>query len=451
MYNKNDVAFATTLASNGAGAVDTAYLVKYKPQGTVNWVTRALCTSSTARGLAFYTNLVDSTDSIYVCAVGTTGASGATYTFYNNGGTVSGGTRVNSAFTDSINILAKYTSAGIVSWLSRIVSSASGAYLNQIYTLAVDSTSSNVFAGGWFQSASILVYNADNTTNATIANDVTGNRSFYLLKYNSSGVLQNRTKITSNQSTFGSLRKAICDSSNNVLFAGSFGGTLTIYTQPGTSSSGTLTSDGSQDGFIVKFDSSLNFTWAVKIGGSTGSDAMFNITVDPSNNIYGCGHNQTPTLNFYNAAGNIVLSASRSSATQDAYLVKYDSSGTPQWVVTTSGVASSSSQFQTITIDSYNNLYVHGVTSSSTLTFSSVSSLPKTYSMLKRSSGTTNSSFIAIYDQNGQLINVRQMTSNGTTDFVGITSPNGLAIDKSGNILTCGISSTGGNLYIISS
>lgn len=454
IYNKDDVAFGTTLAANAAN-VDCGYLVKYKPQGTVSWVTRAICTSNSGVGLAFYTNLVDSADAIYVCGVTGFGTSlpNAVFTFYNNGGTVSGGTRTNANVIDGMNSLAKYTSAGNVSWLVRIVgSTATGgtARNNQIYALAVDSTSSNVFVGGWFLSASVTVYNADDTTNITLSNSALGNNSNYFLKYNSSGVLQNRTRITSNQGTYGNVRKAVCDISNNVLYCGQFGGTISIYTQPGSSISATLTSDGLQDGYIVKFDSSLNFTWAVKIGG-TALDATFNLVTDTSNNVYASGYLQSATLNFYDAAGSIILSATKSSATQDAYLVKYNSSGTPQWVVTTSGVAASTNQFSTMTIDNNNNLYIHGVTNASSLTFSSVTSLPKTYAFTKRSSGTTLSTYVAIYDQNGQLINVRQMTSIGGTDGVNITSPNGIAVDKTGNILCGGICTTTGNLYITNS
>jgi uncharacterized delta-60 repeat protein len=119
------------------------------------------------------------------------------------------------------------------------------------------------------------------------------------------------------------------DSSGNIYIAG-------ITTTFGT--------NGSADALLVKYDSSSTQLWNRTWGG-TDSDSARSIALDSSGNIYIAGS----THSF--GEGN-----------DDAFLVKFDSSGTYQWNRTWGGTLSDSGYG--VATDSSGNIYIVGTTQS---------------------------------------------------------------------------------------
>lgn len=140
------------------------------------------------------------------------------------------------------------------------------------------------------------------------------------------------------------------DGSDNMIMAGYF--SLSSLT-PGTA---TLVSNGSADGWVVKYNSSGTMQWAAKIG-DTGSEYANAVAADASGNIYVSGYFTSATLSIgsstlINAGGN------------DIFLAKYDASGNPQWAVSYGNTGNETSTG--LATDASGNVYITGYYGSGT-------------------------------------------------------------------------------------
>ena len=72
----------------------------------------------------------------------------------------------------------------------------------------------------------------------------------------------------------------------------------------------TLSSSGSTDVFVAKLDSSGNWLWAKRAGGSTYDDSGYGIAVDSSGNAYVTGHFISSSASAWaDKAGRLAISA----------------------------------------------------------------------------------------------------------------------------------------------
>lgn len=117
------------------------------------------------------------------------------------------------------------------------------------------------------------------------------------------------------------------DDSDNVYTTGNFSGTADFDPGAGTYN---LTALGNHDVFISKLDSSGNFVWAKRIGGSSiSSDAFsYSIAVDDSGNVYTTG-NFMIEVDFDPGPGIHNLYC---SAFSDMYILKLNRAGDFVWV-----------------------------------------------------------------------------------------------------------------------
>ncbi len=195
------------------------------------------------------------------------------------------------------------------------------------------------------------------------------------------------------------------DGSGNSVATGSFNGTISF-------GSIALTSAGSSDIFIAKYDASGNVVWAKRAGG-TSRDEGLGIATDAAGNSIATGY-------FLGAAtfDNITLTASGTS--EDIFIAKYDPSGNVVWARRAGGTGRD--EGLGIATDGSGNSIVTGYFIG-TATFDRV---------LLTSSRATQDIFIAKYDALGNVAWARQ--AGGTDTDQG----QGLATDGAGNSIVTG-------------
>jgi len=226
----------------------------------------------------------------------------------------SGNTFITGSYTDSIIFgsyilpgqgvyVAKYDSSGNVKWAKSIVGSGQG------YGVATDH-SGNCLVTGY---------------------DPLG---IYLVKYDPAGnVLWSKT-------IYGQAlgNSVATDSLGNVFITGYFYSTIYF-------SSLTLNSTGSADVFLAKFDSSGNILWAKSYGGS-GNDYGYGVITDASGNLYVTGNFSSSSITF----------GSFTFITPGFFLFKADSSGLVLWAKDITGATPS----RRACTDKLNNIYLTG-------------------------------------------------------------------------------------------
>jgi len=142
------------------------------------------------------------------------------------------------------------------------------------------------------------------------------------------------------------------DGSSNSYVTGSFGGTATFGA--GESNETTLTSTGSGDLFVAKYDSDGLLIWAKQAGG-TGGDRGWGIAVDGSGNSYVTG-DFSLTATF--GAGEVNETTLTSAGGIDIFVAKYDSNGSLVWAKRDGGANSDIGRG--IAVDENSNAYMTG-------------------------------------------------------------------------------------------
>jgi hypothetical protein len=190
----------------------------------------------------------------------------------------------------------------------------------------------------------------------------------------------------------------------------------------------TITSVGSNDVFIAKYDPSGNLLWAKSAGG-TGDDRGKSIAVDAGGNVYITGQ-------FNSAAFVLDTITLNTSAGFDVFVAKYNSSGDAIWAKKAGG--SGGDYGYSIALDSSANCYITGYFNSATSVFGSTT-LNNPYSL---SGGYLY--FIAKYDSLGNAVWAK--TAAGGAQSTG----NNIAVDNAGNLWVTGFFSSTVTLDTIS-
>jgi uncharacterized membrane protein (UPF0136 family) len=238
-----------------------------------------------------------------------TGYYGDALTLYGTDATTK--TLANSGFYDVF--VAKYTSAGVISWAARIASTGDDQGLG----LATDS-SGNVFVTGTY-GAALTLYGTDATTK-TLA--VVGGYDAFVAKYTSAGVISWAARIAST-TTSDEIGNAIAtDSSGNVFVTGFYGDALTLYGTDATTK--TLAFTGGYDCFVAKYTSAGVISWAARIA-STNYEYGFRIATDSSGNVFVTGQYQA-AVTLYNQDGTTGASLAFVGGT-DCFVAKYNPNG----------------------------------------------------------------------------------------------------------------------------
>jgi hypothetical protein len=241
-----------------------------------------------------------------------------------------------------------------------------------------------------------------------------GRYDFFVLKLDSSGNYLWVNSIGGLQDESGIFLAV--DKDGNSLVTGIFGGTVDFDPGAGTLS---LTSDGSLDIFVSKFDSAGNHLWSKRRGGN-GLDIGDGIAVDRSGNVYTSGI-FAGTVDFDPSGGVANLT---SAGPNDMFISKFDASGNYLWAKRFGGSGSDGNT--PIAIDGNGNIYASGE-------FSGTVDFYPGDSVFNLTAVGSKDNFISKLDDSGNLIWAKRIGSLNASATGARTS-----IDKNGNVYYTG-------------
>lgn len=184
-----------------------------------------------------------------------------------------------------------------------------------------------------------------------------------------------------------------------------------------------LSNDGLSDGFIVKYNAAGSTQWASKMKGSL-EDKTEGCAVDLAGNVFATGYFDSPSLQFGGNNNHHVDNFDNSGNTFDAFIVKYNSSGTPQWFHAIG--KSDDDGGRTVATDVSGNCYVTGWFRAPSITAGSFTLYNK------NTGGGSSDMFLIKYDPDG---NVLWAVNAGSQDD---DKGNGVTVDPSGNVIVTG-------------
>jgi hypothetical protein len=275
------VQLARSVATDPAGNVlvagtwdDHVYVAKFSDAGVPQWSHHFGDGGQECRGVA-----TDASGNVII-----------TGEFY---GTVNfGGSDLSSPAFENV-FVAKFDGAGVHQWSDHFGNSSVQTGL----AVATDAGSNVIISGALGGTAS---FGGPAITGAG-----------YLVKFDPSGVHQ-----WSKGFNAGGMYSVSADASGNVIAGGSFFGTVNF-------GGSNLTSAGSEDIFIAKFDASGAHQWSQKFG-DANTQTCRSVATDVDGNVFATGYFNTGTVNFggtdlVNATGN------------DIFVARFDGAGAHQW------------------------------------------------------------------------------------------------------------------------
>ncbi|MCH8555509.1 MAG: SBBP repeat-containing protein, partial [Schleiferiaceae bacterium] len=299
--------------------------------------------------------------------------------------------------------VSKLNTNGDFLWAKRI-----GGTGDDLGRAIVADNMGNVFVAGQFRST-VDFDPGPNTFNLSSS----GAEDAFILKLNAIGDFEWARKLGSNSNDF--CRGIALDASNNVHVIGSFRNTVTLAPNPTTVS---LTSSGSSDVFVLKFNTNGNLIWAESFGG-TDNDFGQAIAIDGVGNILTTG-NFRQTADFNPKAGNFPLT---SAGAADVFVSKLSSTGDLIWAKRFGGPVNDFGYG--IGVDAAGNVYTTGA-------FQSTANFQTGPGFFNLTSGGWNDVYVSKLDSNGDFSWAQQF--GGTADNLGY----GIDVSGSGNVYTTG-------------
>jgi hypothetical protein len=212
---------------------------------------------------------------------------------------------------------------------------------DQGYSVAVDNTNSTILAG-YTTSTTAIPYLGHQLTSG-------GSGDAFIAKFDTQGVRQWASYYGG--ASGDRAYSTVCDSQNNIYIAGNAGSISGIAFGGYQNSSG-----GSSDAFIAKFNSSGVRQWGTYFGGG-GSDNARSIALDASNSIFITGETQSTSAIATSGAHQITYAGGSGN---DAFLAKFTTSGALLWATYMGGTLTDNGH--AVSIDNIGNAYVAGLT-----------------------------------------------------------------------------------------
>lgn len=192
-----------------------------------------------------------------------------------------------------------------------------------------------------------------------------------------------------------------------------------------------FTSVGIIDNYLAKHDKQGNLIWEKSFGGTGSITVGHGIDIDANKNVYLTGYfgGETSANSITIDFGNRITTSSQSG--YDAFVCKYDASGTPEWAFSLGNtMALTEERTWDIIVESTGDFYISGAFSG-TVNFAPLNVTAKNESV------TGIGHFLAKYDANGQNIWVNTFDANLNNVFTeGYTT---VDFDQNGNVFLAGV------------
>ncbi len=251
-------------------------------------------------------------------------------------------------------------------------------------------------------------FNEGNLSFGTTSLNSKGGVDFFVVKYDPSGNLL--WAQSAGGASFDAGMGITSDVNGNIVITGCFNGTITFGKTA-------LTSKGSKDIFVVKYDASGNVLWAKSAGG-LDSETGASISSDVHGNVIVTGYFQSSSLMFDTTK----ITNKSIGNREDIFIVKYDASGKVLWA---KGVGGSDPDLgRSIATDASGNIVITGEYSSASLSFDTQT--------ITNTTEHSKEIFVVKYNANGQVI--WSKSAGGGTHDVGT----GICSDAKGNVLVTG-------------
>ena len=276
--------------------------------------------------------------------------------------------------------------------------SVGGALSENVHDLALDGAGNTCVVGGF--SGTVDFDPGPGTF------ELTGGGTF-AAKYDPAGGLLWATRVGPSNSWFNFGPEIAAGADGSVYVVGTFENTATF-------GSTTLTSAGDDDAYVVKLDSSGDFAWANRLGG-TGADWGNDVAVGSDGSV-------------------VVMAETRSSSSgnPDATIARLDAEGNLLWTTTvgasssttTKGKSTSTSGWARgfkLTVDSAGDVYATG-RMSGTVDFDATTGATK----------LSGDAFVMKLSSGGNLVWARTFAG-------GTVEPHDIVVDNSGNVYSTGI------------
>jgi hypothetical protein len=272
--------------------------------------------------------------------------------------------------------IAKFNSAGVRQW-----STYYGGTGNEFDPAAIVDGNGDLYVASYSDSNTGTVIATASSHQPTFGGGV---NDAFLVKFDANGNRIWGTYYGGNGLDFP--RSVSVDGANNVYIYGFTSSTNSVAMV--TAGAHQVVHNGSDEAFLVKFNSSGVRQWATYYGG-TGSDAAYGCVVDASGNVYLSGHTTSGTN-----ISTVGSHQTTNSGGHDAFLVKFNNAGARQWA-TYYGGASPELESVCALDATTNQIYIVGQTTSNTTTLIAT---PGTHQPTYAGGGDV---FIAKFDANG--------------------------------------------------
>ncbi len=273
--------------------------------------------------------------------------------------------------------------------------------------LVLDASGNSYITGRY---TGMMDFDLSNSTGSITA---AGLGDIFVAKYNASGIYQWAISLGGALEDEG--KSISLDALGNILVTGRFEGIADFDPSSNTS---TLSSFGSGDIFLAKYNSNGIYQWAIAVG-SLSDDAGFGVSTDNQGNCFITG--------FYSGATDFDPSASSftlPSTGKDIFAAKYDPIGQFQWAFHIDGDTADIATG--IKCDLAGNCFITG-------SFGSGADFdPSINSTILTTPANKNNAFLAKYDNNG---NYQWAFGINSTFF---NQSNALALDTTGNVFITG-------------
>ncbi len=277
-----------------------------------------------------------------------------------------------------ISCLTKYDENGQVIWSAKITGTdVIGADVASVGSFITTDLNENVYILGQFgdRETEIVFYDAIFNNSETPTQRWTLTRSgddvnLFVAKYNKNGILQwtSKAATTTNQFTIGF---GIACNDTDVYITGVFRATTDFFNGESgdpVTPAWSMTSIGSSDSFIAKYDLNGTLQWTTKIGSSSIDNGRGIVVTNSS--VYFTGI-YVDDFDIYNATNDdpttiiATITNSNPGSAINSLVVKYNTNGELQWVNKITGDFAFNT---TIALDTEENVYVIGQISDSNAT-----------------------------------------------------------------------------------